>query len=830
MNLGGSSWGPRRYLWSGSASEEIGQVPVDPAEAGAGTPIDHVDLAVDGIGPVTITTPTLIGSPSAALTADAVYLVVAMGHSATTNGSSHLNLVIGGIVCATETNHQGFGANDDQAPGLSGTSQLACAFAFTATAGDTMEFQGWCDDVDFYSTSNRAYALDLSNITDGDGRWHEQTANSDTVVTTPVSGFTDVGTPLTFTCPRTGDYVIIASCEAVHDPAGGGGDYYNARLVQDGVAISGTTVLQQSDSLLNQVHGYFAARTVSLQAGVSYTFAIQGNGTVANGFYGFRRIRLHAIEAAQIEDTDVQFDTDTDGLTITGTGSARPSMVVTLDPPITRDYLLLTDFQSQMTWWARGQFEVTGAADEPTDGFINSVTTANLGATGDMVHTFGVHITPDVSTSVLANIFLETGPGATGGGGAAEFGADCVRAGAGAMGIVAIRLASVSGGAADVTGDFDASLPVPTMAAAGDVAHEGVFATSLPVPVLDAPGAVEHAGVFASSLPPPTMSAAGAVEHDGTFTGSLPLPVLDAAGTVENAGVFAATLPVPTMSAAGQREETGSFAATLPVPAFDAAGAVEHEGIFATSLPLPVLDATGAVEHEGTFTGSLPVPILDATGQAEREGTFAASLLVPTLAASGEVTPLGVFAATLLVPTMAAAGAAEHQGTFAGSLLVPTMAASGQRGVDGIFAGQLPVPALDAEGGSGIRGELTLRLPAPGFSAFGIVTPGAPPVPPVPPTPPHRPSGGGGGGGFPFPFPWPPTITPYGEGDDDAEAEQFAELVMDEGVADDEQQGEEQDDDIAFLIASELAAQISADPLARLAARLGYTLRPRRKR
>jgi hypothetical protein len=703
--------------WFDETAEAIGWFDVDALGATAAPPstiIEHVDLSVDEIDN-DATTPTDIGSASAALTEDAPYLVVAMGHSATTNGSSHLNLLIGGTVVATETNHQGFGANDDQAPALSGTSQLACAYAFVPGPSETMQFQGWCDDVDFFATSCRAYALDLTNIVEDDGRWHEQTANSDTIVTTPSSGWTTVGNALVFTPTRSGDYAIIASAEAVHS-GGSTADYCHIRLTQDGTEVSGTVHQQQTDSQLNQVHGYFVARRFTLSSGVSYSFAIQGNGTSSNGNYGFRRIRLHALEAAQIEDDDIQADVDSTGVTIVGTNSATPAMSVTLDPPAARDFLVLTDYQQQLTWWARGQFSYPGSDAQPPDGYTCSVTVADLGAGGDMPHTFGMFVIPAVATSTLVEILLATGPGASGAGGGAEFGNACVRTDDGDMAILSIRLATNAG---ETTGDFASSLPIPTMAASGTSEHTGAFASPLPVPTMAAAGQREEAGTFASSLPVPTMAASGLAEHAGAFATTLPVPVLAATGVVEHTGAFASPLPVPTMVAAGSVEHEGVFATTLPVVVLAAAGSVEHEGAFATTLPVPTMAAAGQRAEVSTFAAALPVPTMAAAGQRVELGTFASSLPVPVLAATGVVEHEGVFATTLPVPTMAAAGQRAEVGDFATTLPLPVLDASGVVEFEGIFAATLPLPVLDAAGDVTPQGVFASSLPLPVLDAAG---------------------------------------------------------------------------------------------------------------
>lgn len=405
--------------------------------------IAHVDLAVDNASN-NATTPTAIGSASAALTNGAPTLVFAMGHASTTGGGgAHLDLQIGGVTVAAMAQIQNFGANHDIETAFSGQAQIKTCYLHTPASGsETMQFRGWCDDTGFVAHACRAYALDVSDIPENDGRWHEQTANSDTIVDVPTSGWEVVGNVLTVTAPRTGSYILIGACEAVGDTSGDFIDAVHVRLTQDGTPLPGSHHDAAMGPDPDGVIPWMATRIVSLTASTEYDFAVEANGTDSAGNHGYRRIRLHLIEVARIEDADVQQDLDTVGLNIPTSGTDDADILITLDPPASRDYLIIGGYQHQASWWSRGQFTVDGSTVD--DGFACSLYDIGLGATNDLSRTTGMYVLSGVSTETDVGLRFELGPGATGAGGQANFGDACAHADAADITVIAIRLATAS--------------------------------------------------------------------------------------------------------------------------------------------------------------------------------------------------------------------------------------------------------------------------------------------------------------------------------------------------------------------------------------------------
>ena len=405
--------------------------------------IAHVDLAVDN-ATNDATSPTNIGSASSALTNGAPTLILAMGHGSTTGGgSAFVDLLVNGTRVALMGQLQNFGGNSDLDTAFSGMAQMCCAYLHTPASGsETMQFRGWCEDVDFFATGCRAYALDLSDIDEDDGRWHEQTANSDTVVTTPTSGWTTLGNALVFTAPRTGNYLIIASCEAQPDTTGDAFDLPHVRFSQNGTPIAGTHDAGEIGlDVVNGSRGYMTAHVRALTEAVEYTFALEANGTDSAGNIGYRRIRLHAIEVAQIEDDDVQQDLDTAGNAIVGTGTYDACALV-LDPPASRDFLLLGTLQHQSTWWTRARFTVEASGVD--EGFNVAGYDAGLGASNDMMHMVGLHMLTGVAVATDVGLQYETGAGATGAGGEGHVGAAAANTEAADITFIALRLQTSS--------------------------------------------------------------------------------------------------------------------------------------------------------------------------------------------------------------------------------------------------------------------------------------------------------------------------------------------------------------------------------------------------
>lgn len=399
--------------------------------------IATIALEVDGetgIG----ATPELLGSPSSSLSNGVEYLIIAMGHARNPTGGnivSTLDLRVGGVVHARSGGSMGF---PNPGYGALNGFQLGAAFTYTAGASDEMEFYSSDADSTGAATSCRAYALAMTDIANDVDRFHEETANSDTIVTTPTSGWTDVGNVLTFTAPRTGFALIIASCEAVVDADAATGDEFGIRLTQDGAEVLGSLCAMDVDpSDDDQVLNHCVARVVPVTASTEYDFALQGNGTVANGNVGFRRVRLHAIMVDRIEDADCTQDVDAVGLSLTAGTEDEADLLVTVNPPASRDYLLMGNFQGMFAAWSRAFFLQDGTTVTPTDGCANSSGDSDNGTEVDraLVHTWMLSRVTGISTETDFTIRF----GSFAGGATNDYGAAAARDD-GAIYAIALRL------------------------------------------------------------------------------------------------------------------------------------------------------------------------------------------------------------------------------------------------------------------------------------------------------------------------------------------------------------------------------------------------------
>jgi hypothetical protein len=416
--------------------------------------IPVVSLRVDDAAiPAAVGTPARIGSASGSLTQDAPTLVIARGNARNSSGGTDgvLELRIGGTVYAREQAQPPFGS---PAYGPLGGVQLATAVLITPGASDEMEFFAGDDANSGEATSCRAHALDLTAFVIDEQRFHEQTANSDTIVSTPTSGFEVVGNELVVMPVRSGTYILLAAAEVVPDAGAAASDLARIRVSQDGVVISGSihhATLGASGVRRLDCMGYMLATRVTCVEGVETVLAIEADGIQANGNIGYRRVRLHLLEDAAFASLAVLFDLDTAGLTVNaGDGPQSVSgLSATMDPPAASDYLVLGSVQGQFSAWPRIWLRA-GSTDYPSDGVANAAVNTGAGTGDDMTLNFACDVIEDVATSTALGMRME----AAAGGAVNLYGADCVRtadggAGAtegGAIYLLAIRLESVESG------------------------------------------------------------------------------------------------------------------------------------------------------------------------------------------------------------------------------------------------------------------------------------------------------------------------------------------------------------------------------------------------
>lgn len=121
----------------------------------------------------------------------------------------------------------------------------------------------------------------------------------------------------------------------------------------------------------------------------------------------------------------------------------------------------------------------------------------------------------------------------------------------------------------DNIGSLSGALPVPTGAAAGDVATSGALAAVLPVPEATLAGVPGVTGTVDAALPTPTAAVSGVSGTGGGLAANLPTPTAGLVGEVVDGvvgGTVAATLPAPTGVFAAQSGAFGALTGVLPVP------------------------------------------------------------------------------------------------------------------------------------------------------------------------------------------------------------------------------------------------------------------------
>lgn len=461
--------------------------------------IAHVEAFADG-EEVLSATPVAVGTASASLTQSHPTLVLAIGNArnASSGSASLLELRIGGSAYARMDSAAPFGS---PAYGALGSPQLASFVLVTPGASDEIEFFASDISSDTLVDSCRGIGLDLSDFEDENGRWHVQTANTNTIVTTPTSGWTQVGTELVVEAPRDGVLLVFVSAQYVGDGTEADTDREHARVEVDVDAggfnvVSGSIEnngLGASGTVYQTVGSYAYVFTLPVDEGSTYTIRLAANGTDANGNIGWRRIRLHALEVARFEDSDVQEDIDTAGLTVVaGSGPQTVSgLSVTMNPPAARDYLVIGVAQGQFAAWPRLDLRA-GGASYPANGVADAAVDTGVTAADDMTITLALDVVEAVSSSTALTMRME----AAAGGATNLWGTDCARTNDGTGGgtpeggsirLIAIRLATA-----------------PALAA-GSFESDSSEATEIGPAVVRYTGAFESESSEATEMGPPTI-------------------------------------------------------------------------------------------------------------------------------------------------------------------------------------------------------------------------------------------------------------------------------------------------------------------------------------
>ena len=107
---------------------------------------------------------------------------------------------------------------------------------------------------------------------------------------------------------------------------------------------------------------------------------------------------------------------------------------------------------------------------------------------------------------------------------------------------------------AGTTGELAASIPLQTVALAGDVIVGGAVAVSIPLQTLALPGEVVTGGAVAVSIPLQTLALPGDVTTGGAVAVSIPLQQLALPGEVVTGGALAASIPLQTVHLFGAED------------------------------------------------------------------------------------------------------------------------------------------------------------------------------------------------------------------------------------------------------------------------------------
>lgn len=626
-------------------------------------------VALDVAGTALTTTANTVLGTSGTLTNGNTYLVLGQGNASTTSGSGtdvDGEFHIGGTAFARLASEHGpfspSASLDSVANG--GLHHFGLACTYTAGASDTMQYQAWGGAASGEG-SGHFFALDMSDLTLNSDRWHQETANSDTIVTTPTSGYTVVGTALTFTAPSAGDYIIIASAELVANGTAAATDEFDVHLVIDGTEVDGTVDQRNVGGRTDTILGYFVMTVQTLTA-ASHTFQVEVNGTSSNGNIGARRIRIHAIRVGAIEGSDVQEVQDA-AETVTGTATA--DVASTTIGNGSADYLIYSRAPKQVTFWSQG-FHYLNSVETPTDGFGTGLSDFGVGAANDMGLETGLSIASAPASSTSLALRYDR----VGGAGSNLYGTDCARAADGPASLIAIRLATPSADQTVTPSAFRGRWTVPAPAVslgtvtAAPAAVRGRWTTLAPAVALGAvtrpPAAVR--GRWTSPAPtvdPGTVTQAPAVFR-GRFTAPAPTVVLGDVTAVPAALRGRYTAPAPSVVLGSVTDSPATVRGRWNVPA----AAVLLAGAPITLTPAatrgrftvlaPTLESlTPAVAARGRFVVPAPTITLGAVtvAPAAVRGRWAIPLPVVIGGASLITPPYGMTVAPDLAMGMTVA-------------------------------------------------------------------------------------------------------------------------------------------------------------------------------
>jgi hypothetical protein len=612
------------------------------------------------------------------------YLILAWGQhrGGGTSDTSNMALSVGPsgsrVVYARSRNNSTFNPLNLTSVANGANTPFAAAFTYEAGANEQMQGHHWTSDGTGESRM-LAVALDTDVLTE---HYHEETANSDTIVDTPTSGWEAVGDPLTETV-AAGFYALIVTCESVDSGSAEAGNEHAIRVMHGATELGNPRVQQNASTTDDDIYGYLFARIVELTAD-EHTFTVEGNGTASGGNLGFRRVRLHLIPINQFEDSDVQQTLDA-GETVSGISSTGVC-ATTIDPPAARDYLNIIQYQCQQANWSEG----LGTIDDVPigDGFGAGPVDSGVGTADDLTRVQAIELITGIDSSTEIGILLNK---VAGGGGSNNLyaGGDCPRAANDSapadISLILIRLATPDTGGTTLNADLAVELPVPEAAFAAVLVHHASLGVGLPLPTVGFAATVVHSADLAVELPVPTLALEATAVHHAELAQQLPVPEVAFEASVSGSisGDLAQQLPLPTVSFEATAVHHSDLAVTLPLPTVAFAATAVHHADLGVTLPLPIVALEASVFGDVTLADlsvTLPLPALSLAATAVRHVELAIALPVPTVAFAGAVAHGATLDVVLPLPVVSLGATAVHSSDLAIALPLPTVAFAGSVG------------------------------------------------------------------------------------------------------------------------------------------------------
>ena len=233
---------------------------------------------------------------------------------------------------------------------------LCGVLVLTGNGSDTLNLQASTNGGDVHVTDAEILAIPLSSFPTN-AVYYQQTANSDTIVTTPTAGggWQSIGTDLDFTPAANGDFLCISTVESVAAGTAVAGNEHAVRQTFEGSEVGQANFLEMSTVPTLDIQNFrmLHLATGLTVAGGPYTVGLQMNGTNSAGNIGARRIRHVAIRTDSF--SFFQAVSSTSGLNANngiGVRADVPGMALTVtDPGAALLHSYLADLDIQINNW-----------------------------------------------------------------------------------------------------------------------------------------------------------------------------------------------------------------------------------------------------------------------------------------------------------------------------------------------------------------------------------------------------------------------------------------------------------------------------------------------